>query len=185
VLLSESPFKRRANNANPLAIKEPYDLPHVQHSNQLDSLKSSPNSQIRNAIVSHVQNNEYLPYVLNLGYTIRKYNPTLCPPSTELIVLIPRDNELTPTELQQLESVGWKIRYEEDIILEGLEQMNSNWRRNFIKLRIWAWTEYRKIAFLDADTLVQGDISLLLHDGFCISPLESMTNYQKSFRCCP
>jgi len=126
--------------------------------------------EILNAVVSHVQNEDYLPYVLVLGYSIRKYNPTLSSsPGTDLLLLVPRKNDLTQHDIERLEAVGWKIRLDDDIELEGQEQLNPNWRRNFIKLRVWAWTEYRKIAFLDADTLVSGDISLLLSDGFCKS----------------
>jgi alpha-N-acetylglucosamine transferase len=120
---------------------------------------------VNKAIVSNVQNEGYVPYVLCLAHTILKYNPDITD-IADLIVLVPNENDITPVSMARLQAVGWSIRMEDDLLFEGIEDLNWNFRRNFIKLRIWLWTEYRKIAFLDADVVVRGDISLLVHDGF-------------------
>jgi alpha-N-acetylglucosamine transferase len=120
------------------------------------------------AIVSNVQNELYVPYALCLAHTIQKCNPGIADTSN-LVLLVPNENDITPISLKRLERVGWKIRMEDDVAVPGTDDIPSTFRRNFIKLRIWSWTEYRKILFLDADVLVRGDISLLLSDGFGIS----------------
>jgi alpha-N-acetylglucosamine transferase len=103
---------------------------------------------------------------LALGYTIKKYNPRLADLSTELVLLVPIENDITPESLSKLEKVGWKLRTEDDVTVNGTENLYKGFVRNFIKFRVWSWTEYRKIVLLDADTMCMGDISLLLSDGF-------------------
>ena len=120
----------------------------------------------RNAIVSNVQNDWYVHYALLLGYTIKKYNPALPSISAEMVLLIPRQHDINQANMDRLRELGWKIKFEDDLTVEGMNNLSPNWRRNLIKLRLWSWVEYRKILFLDADTMVLGDISLLLHDGF-------------------
>jgi alpha-N-acetylglucosamine transferase len=118
------------------------------------------------AIVSNVQNEKYVPYALCLAYTIQKYKPANDTPAVDLVLLVPTKNDITTESSLRLQQAGWTIRIEDDVIVEGTEKLNPNFRRNFIKLRVWSWTEYRKILFLDADTMVMGDISLLISDGF-------------------
>lgn len=103
---------------------------------------------------------------LTLGYSIKKYNPRLADLSTELVLLVPNENDITPASISKLEKVGWKLRNEDDIVLNGTENLYKGFQRNFIKFRVWTWTEYRKVVLLDADTVCLGDISLLLSDGF-------------------
>lgn len=120
----------------------------------------------RYAIVSNVHNELYLPLALVLGYSIKKYNPHLSQRSTDLVLLLPKDNDITPYNRARLEKIGWKLREEEDIYFSGIEGLKPAFQRNFIKYKMWNWTEYSKIAFIDADCLVEGDISLLLSDGY-------------------
>jgi alpha-N-acetylglucosamine transferase len=119
--------------------------------------------------VSNVQNDWYVHFALLLGYTIKKYNPDLASISAEMVLLIPREHDIRQANMDLLTELGWKIKFEEDLTVEGINNLNPNWRRNLIKIRLWSWFEYRKILFLDADAMVLGDISLLLHDGFGIS----------------
>jgi hypothetical protein len=127
-------------------------------------LTQSPTSA--KAIVSNVQNEAYVPLALVLAYTIRKYNSVHLTHPVDLVLLLPHEHDITSASLTRLEQVGWQFRYEDDLEVNGTDTLPRNYRRNFIKLRLWSWVEYRKIAFLDADTMVMGDIGELLSDGF-------------------
>ena len=118
------------------------------------------------AIVSNVQNEKYVPYALCLAYTLQKYKPANDTAAVDLVLLVPTENDITIESSLRLQQAGWTIRTEDDVKVKGAEKLNPNFRRNFIKLRVWSWTEYRKILYLDSDTLVMGDISLLISDGF-------------------
>lgn len=130
---------------------------------------------VKNAIATNLQTDGgYVEMALALGYTIKKYNPRLDDLSTELILLVPYDNNLTPASVAKLERIGWTIKNEEDVKINGTEALWAGFQRNFIKFRVWTWTEYRKVLLLDADTICFGDISLLLSDGFGKSPAVSV-----------
>jgi alpha-N-acetylglucosamine transferase len=165
-------FRRYAESPPPATPLTSLGTHIPYHSHQHIKMDSQDvPKKIKNAIVTNVQNEEYVTYALLLAFTIQKYNPRLAELSTELVLLLPRKHEVTPDSLVLLEQSGWRIREEEDIAVNGTEKLNVNWRRNFIKLRVWAWTEYRKVVMLDADTMVLGDLSLLLSDGFGEFPL--------------
>ena len=117
---------------------------------------------IFNPIVSYVQNEEYVPITLNLCYTVQKYNPNI---PYEKIILLPTDHTVSPMSLARFQELGWTLRLEEPIEVEGSENLPANYRRNFVKLHIWKWIEFRKLAYIDGDCLVLGDISLLLSEG--------------------
>lgn len=124
---------------------------------------------IRNAIATNLQNDVYVEMALTLGYTIKKYNPRLTDLNTELVALVPHNNSITPESISKLNKMGWKIREEDEVKVNGTEALFLGFQGNFLKYRVWTWTDYRKILLLDADTLCLGDISLLLHNGFGMS----------------
>jgi len=126
----------------------------------------------RKAIVCNLQNEQYVPNTLVLGYTIRKHNPNLGD-ETDLVLLVPLDHDMTNTSLTRLQEVGWKIRPEPNLAVNGAENLQPNYRRNFMKLIIWSWIEYRKVALIDADCMCMGDISLWISENFGASPLLS------------
>jgi hypothetical protein len=138
---------------------------HDAEANEPEPTILSPPKK-KNAVASNLQNENYVQYALVLGYTIQKYNPIFEDGSTDMVLLVPYDNNVTELSMSRLKAVGWNIRYEDDIAVPGTEWLHPLWQRNFIKLRVWNWIEYRKIALFDADTMVMGDISLLLSDGF-------------------
>jgi alpha-N-acetylglucosamine transferase len=74
--------------------------------------------------------------------------------------------------MSRLREVGWQVRQEHDIEVPGMEYLQANYKRNYMKLRVWAWTEYKKIAVIDADCMCTGDVSLLLSDKFGKLPLK-------------
>lgn len=115
------------------------------------------------AIVTNLQTEEYALWALTLAYTIEKYNPNLV---ADRILLLPTDHGVSQKSIARFELMGWRIRIEENIHVEGTEKIAVPYRKNFIKLRVWKWIEYQKIAMIDADTMVTGDISLLLSDGY-------------------
>ena len=126
---------------------------------------SLPSTQRRTAIVSNLQNDLYVANALILGYTIQKHNPNMIREGTDLILLVPNKNDITYNNMMRLQKL-WTIRYEDDIEVKGSERLLVHHRRNYIKLRIWSWVNYTKIAWIDADCMVMGDISLLLSDKF-------------------
>jgi len=137
---------------------------YVDHASFCHIIPYSPpgKHQPRTAIVTNVQNELYVPNSIVLGYTIQKHNPNLVHNGTELILMIPHKHDITEISMARLKVIGWVIRYEDDVVVEGIENILIQYRRNYINLRIWRWVEYRKIAFIDC--LVMGDISLLLFD---------------------
>jgi alpha-N-acetylglucosamine transferase len=118
------------------------------------------------AIVTNVQNEHYVTNALVLGYTLQKYNPTLADQNIEAVLMVPYKHDITPKSMSQLKEVGWIIRYEEDLAVEGVQSLPLNYQRNFIKLRVWRWIDYLKIAWIDADCMVKGDVSFLLSTDF-------------------
>ena len=130
------------------------------------NLERPPRRTIRSAIATNLQTDDYVELAACLGYSIKKYNPQLDELGAELVLLVPNNNNITPASFTKLETVGWTIRYADDIAINGTDELYVGFQRNFIKFRVWTWTEYRKVVLLDADTLCLGDISLLLHEGF-------------------
>jgi alpha-N-acetylglucosamine transferase len=122
-----------------------------------------PNSLLK-AIVTNVQNELYIPHTLVLGHTLQKNS--VIPPETHLVALLPIDHTISPASLSRLKKVGWTIRFEHDLSVPGIETPKETFQSNFIKLRIWSWVEYAKIAWIDADCIVLGDMSHLLSDSF-------------------
>ena len=113
--------------------------------------------------MTSVQNEAYVAGALVLAYTLQKHNPDLVS-STDLILVVPADNDLTARSKERLEQVGWKLHHEEKVRIKGVPRHWSN----HVKLRIWRWTQYKKLVWLDADCMVKGDISLLLSERYGI-----------------
>lgn len=120
----------------------------------------------RTAIVSNLQNERYVVNALVLAYSLQKHNTYLRQQGTELVLMVPYVNDISETSITRLKTLGWQIRYENDITVPGVENLLEIHRRNYIKLRVWRWVEYEKLAWIDADTLIMGDVSLLLSDKF-------------------
>lgn len=133
---------------------------------QLKSGDFVEGSDCRRAIVSMLQNSLYVGNALVLGHSLRKHNPTLGAEGIDQILLVPFDHDLSPTNLTRLREVGWTIRHEHDVKVKGMETLQRHYRRNFMKLRLWGWTNYTKIGYIDADCLIRGDVRLLVSDDF-------------------
>jgi len=114
----------------------------------------------RRAIVSSVYTESYYPLALALGYSLTQTN-NLQSQNAEMVLFIRKGANVTSPALNKLRKIGWKLRIEDDLELHGvdIEQIRPWHRWNFNKLRFWSWTEYEQILFLDADTLVKGDVS--------------------------
>jgi hypothetical protein len=140
----------------------------IRTSHQHDHHVSRP--RVRNAIATNVRDDGYLEMALVLGYSLRKFNPWIDGVSNDLVLLIPSNTTLLPGGMAKAEAVGWKFRHEDDVPINGIEDLYIGFQRNFIKYRAWTWTDYRKVVMLDADTVCLGDISLLISDGFGMSP---------------
>jgi alpha-N-acetylglucosamine transferase len=123
---------------------------------------------LKKVIVTNIHNDLYVVNALVLGYTLQKYNTFS--PDVELLALVPYQHSISPRNLERLKEIGWRIRHEHDIVVAGIETLKQAFQRNFIKLRVWSWTEYAKVVWIDADCIVTGDISLLLSTKYCTSP---------------
>lgn len=138
----------------------------------------------KKAVVTMVQNDAYVINALVLGYTLQKYNPSLvAQEGMDFVALLPTEHDLSSTSLDRLRQVGWQLRFEEEFLVNGTDNLPINYRRNFFKLNIWAWEEYVKMAYLDADCMVRGDITLLLSREYSNVSIKILVNCDR-FRCC-
>jgi len=137
----------------------------------------------KKAVVCNLQSERYANNALVLGYTLEKYNANLFKKGVDLVLLMPYENDFTPTTLSRLKDVGWQFRWEDDIEVDYSDNLQANFRRNYQKLRVWAWTEYRKLALIDADCMCRGDISLLLSEKFGKSKFGSISADSDRFWC--
>ncbi|OZJ06727.1 hypothetical protein BZG36_00341 [Bifiguratus adelaidae] len=101
------------------------------------------------AFFSALWNAEYLQPALVLGYSIRKYHPDI-----PLYLLVKPDSDLRKDMFCQLETVGWTIK-EETRVDAPIDQVKKQFRDNFTKLKLWSYTQFDAIVYLDADTLVR------------------------------
>lgn len=118
----------------------------------------------RYAITSSVQTASFAGLVLNLAYSIQKYND-LQAMDAELILLVRTEGKdgVSAENITRFEQVGWKVQVAEDLEFDNVDTGNiRSWHRhNLNKLHIWTWTQYEKILFIDADVLCKGSFAEL------------------------
>ena len=114
----------------------------------------------RRAIVSTVATERYYPMALAMGYSLKATND-IAAQHAEMVLFVRKAANLSETALNRLRTIGWKLRIEDDIVIDGLSLNDTiEFRRyNLNKIRFWSWTEYDQILFIDADILVKGDLS--------------------------
>ncbi|CAI4214397.1 unnamed protein product [Parascedosporium putredinis] len=88
---------------------------------------------------------------------------------------------VTPTvniwKRDQLESDGAKVVDVEDARLAWwINTGVTRWKDQFAKLRILTWTEYARILFIDADTLLLSPLDAIFHSNESMYPAQ--TNFQ-------
>lgn len=95
-----------------------------------------------------------------MGYSLAQTN-NLRMQNAEMVLFVRKAANVSVESLDKLRRVGWKLRLEDDIVLKSVNvEAIQPWHRwNLNKIRFWSWTEYDQILFIDADTLVKGDLS--------------------------
>jgi alpha-N-acetylglucosamine transferase len=99
---------------------------------------------------------------LAMGYSLMQTN-NLAAQNAEMVLFVRKEANISSSALSKLKQIGWKLRIEQDIVLENVDVDKIRyWHRwNLNKLRFWSWTEYDQILFIDADILIKGDLSEL------------------------
>jgi hypothetical protein len=120
----------------------------------------------RNAVVTSAWGANYASMALMLGWTIMQHNDLKSLDAEMVLLTLPWDGKgigLTTENKTRLEKVGWKIRELERIQIEGVDfsQIQSHRRNNLNKLQPFGWVEYKKILYIDADTVVKGSFGEL------------------------
>jgi hypothetical protein len=120
----------------------------------------NPFSRPRRAFASSVYTDNFVPLALALGYSISHTND-LHAQNADMVLFVRQGANVSDASIARLRKVGWKVRVEDDIALPGVEvdQIEPWHKWNLNKLRVWTWTEYERVLFIDADTLVKGDLS--------------------------
>lgn len=122
--------------------------------------RMNPFSRQRRAFASSVYTDNFVPLALALGYSLAQTND-LHAQNADMVLFIRQGANVSEASLQRLQKVGWKVRVEDDIQLPAVNvsQIEPWHKWNLNKLRVWTWTEYDQVLFIDADTLVKGDLS--------------------------
>ena len=103
---------------------------------------------------------DYLLPVRVLGLSLK-----LAGTKREMVVLC--TDELSMKDRKILEGDGWTVKQTKSIT-SPYRNYGKQYRHVFTKLLIWTLTEYRRIVFMDSDTLVYANIDELFHCGkFC------------------
>ena len=103
---------------------------------------------------------DYFPLALAMGYSLSHTND-ITAQNAEMVLFVRKSANISSSSLAKLQKIGWKLRIEDDILLKNVdvERIRPEHRWNLNKIRFWTWTEYDQILFIDADTLVKGDLS--------------------------
>jgi len=117
-------------------------------------------SRQRRAFVSALYTEPYYPLSLALGYSLQQTND-ITSQNAEMVLLVRRQANVSSSTLDKLQQIGWKLRIEDDLKFDNINVENIRpWHKwNLNKLRIWTWTEYDQLLFIDSDALVKGDLS--------------------------
>jgi len=107
----------------------------------------------REAIVTMLTDDSYVPGALVLAYTLKKYNATT---NRDCILFIPYVTTISSYNLAMLTKLGWKITYLKPIQVPG--RVIKRYTHTLLKLYTWNMTEYDAVAIIDADAMLIGSI---------------------------
>jgi hypothetical protein len=118
------------------------------------SLKTCSNGVIqREAIVSLLTGDGFLPASLVLGYSLKKYNASI---GRDMILLIPTGAINDIHHIAMLRAIGWTLTYVKPIPFP--DKVRPRLVDGLVKFYAWKLTQYDIIATLDADTVLTGSI---------------------------
>jgi alpha-N-acetylglucosamine transferase len=114
-------------------------------------------SKYSKAVVSMLTSEDYLRGMLALGESIKENTSG----DYVLITLILEEKQISQSTLDSLSRLGWEICAVPRIPPPKEESVYPRFRDQFTKFSLWAWVEFERVVYLDADCLVVGDISSL------------------------
>jgi hypothetical protein len=107
----------------------------------------------REAIVSLLTSDSFLPASLVLGYSLNKYNASI---GRDMILLIPIGAINDTRHIAMLRAIGWTLMYVKRVPFP--DKVHPRLVDGLVKLYAWKLTQYDIIATLDADTMLTGSI---------------------------
>ena len=142
-------------------------LKNTLHCINLDTTFNIPkhtkttNTTMNYAIITLLFGNSYLPGILLLGSSIRKVMPNEYKKYIQLCCMV--TNDVTPESRSMISKIYDRIidvkyiQIPTNLIDHKDELTRNTYSKTFTKLRIFEFTEYEKVLFLDADMLVVKD----------------------------
>ena len=142
-------------------------LKNTLHCINLDTTFNIPkhtkttNTTMNYAIITLLFGNSYLPGILLLGSSIRKVMPNEYKKYIQLCCMV--TNDVTPESRSMISKIYDRIidvkyiQIPTNLIDHKDESTRNTYSKTFTKLRIFEFTEYEKVLFLDADMLVVKD----------------------------
>ncbi|CAF1048349.1 unnamed protein product [Adineta steineri] len=118
-------------------------------------MMSKSKQEHREAIVTLITGDIYIPGALVLGYSLNKYNSVKVH-NRDMIALIKHDSINDKHHLKMLEEIGWKLIYVDSLSFPGT--VIPRLADGLIKLYAWNMTQYSTILVLDADVMIIGSI---------------------------
>lgn len=127
-----------------------------------DATTTTVEQQPRFAVTSSLWSDHlrYTRYAVALGYSMAQSNGDYFKAvGVDMILLTYSDIKFSLKSVREIEAVGWKMRQVPRI--SPTPSTPDMFRENFGRINIWAWTEYSRIVYIDADAIVMRDISAL------------------------
>ena len=150
------PDKYNKTQCSKLNINNKLNLPKLSK-----STKSQKSSNVKYAIITLLFGNSYLPGILLLGSSIRKVMPNEYKKHIQLCCMV--TNDVTQESRSMISNIYDRvidvkyIQIPPNLIDHNMLHIRNTYSKTFTKLRIFEFTEYEKVLFLDADMLVIKD----------------------------
>lgn len=125
----------------------------------------------RYAFVTSVRTPDYLVGLRELHCSLQRSNPNVS------LIVMGVDGDLAEQHIKDIQQIA-EYRLVSDIKQEN--QRNARFGLNWVKLRVWEWTEFDAVIMLDADTVVLGDLTHLfsLPTDFAWAPYQGHSGWK-------
>lgn len=134
----------------------------------------------RAAVVDNIafQSNPYFTATRVLLYQTLHSPETRCNSSVDFIALV--TSNVPEENRQQLRDEGAVVVEAQDIPLKWWVKTGvTRWKDQFLKLRLFEMTQYDRLLFIDADTLIRGKIDDVFHELEVKTPAPTLHHHQK------
>eukprot|EP01064_Diplonema_japonicum_P012096 TRINITY_DN19568_c0_g1_i1.p1 TRINITY_DN19568_c0_g1~~TRINITY_DN19568_c0_g1_i1.p1 ORF type:complete len:490 (+),score=36.81 TRINITY_DN19568_c0_g1_i1:30-1472(+) len=136
--------------------KHPHKQQHHRHHKKNEDLqKKDPepeeeSGQKKQAHIVVIGNEKYLEGAMVMGWSLKKYQRK----NIDLICLTTK-GQVSQESLHRLSNSGWDRVLEVDGLSERVKK--SRWKDSFVKLQIFNFTNYEKVAYWDSDMALNSD----------------------------